>query len=144
MFPSLLQVQYSQFSCAKGRAQIHVRPAVIEYTDSGDGFRYDGLVSSRQHAGPGPTSPAIPEPSLAERARTLASLGRIGSLSTHSRKFPGFPFGSMMPYAVDQHGRPVFSSAAWQCTRRTCAMTRGPACSLRSRTFLVTPLAPPA
>ena len=81
---------------------------MIEYTDSGDGFRYDGLVSSRQHAGPGPTSPAIPEPSLAERARTLASLGRIGSLSTHSRKFPGFPFGSMMPYAVDQHGRPVF------------------------------------
>jgi putative heme iron utilization protein len=61
-----------------------------------------------QHAGPGPTQPDIPEPSLAERARTLASLGRIGSLSTHSRKFPGFPFGSMMPYAVDGRGRPVF------------------------------------
>ena len=49
-----------------------------------------------------------PEPSLAERARTLASQGRIGSLSTHSRKFPGFPFGSMMPYADDEAGRPVF------------------------------------
>src|SRR6185369_9423893 len=45
---------------------------------------------------------------LAERARTLASLGRIGSLSTHSRKFPGFPFGSMMPYAADELGRPTF------------------------------------
>jgi putative heme iron utilization protein len=60
------------------------------------------------HAGPGPAAPDVPEPSLAERARTLASLGRIGSLSTHSRKFPGFPFGSMMPYAADALGRPVF------------------------------------
>jgi hypothetical protein len=50
----------------------------------------------------------VPEPSLAERARTLAAIGRIGSLSTHSRKFPGFPFGSMMPFAVDDLGRPVF------------------------------------
>jgi heme iron utilization protein len=32
----------------------------------------------------------------------------MGSLSTHSRKFPGFPFGSMMPFAVDALGRPVF------------------------------------
>jgi putative heme iron utilization protein len=38
----------------------------------------------------------------------LASLGLIGSLSTHSRKFPGFPFGSMVPYAVDDSGRPAF------------------------------------
>jgi putative heme iron utilization protein len=60
------------------------------------------------HAGPGPTHPDVPEPSLAERARTLASLGRIGSLSTHSRKFAGFPFGSMMPYAADAAGRPIF------------------------------------
>ena len=61
-----------------------------------------------QHAGPGPATSDVPEPSLAERARTLASIGRIGSLSTHSRKFPGFPFGSMMPFAVDALGRPVF------------------------------------
>ena len=65
-------------------------------------------MSTLQHAGPGPASPDVPEPSLAERARSLASLGRIGSLSTHSRKFPGFPFGSMMPYAADQLGRPIF------------------------------------
>jgi heme iron utilization protein len=65
-------------------------------------------VPNQQHAGPGPADPDSPEPSLAERARTLLSLGRIGSLSTHSQKFPGFPFGSLMPYAADQHGRPVF------------------------------------
>jgi hypothetical protein len=32
----------------------------------------------------------------------------IGTLSTLSRKHDGFPFGSLMPYAVDPVGRPVF------------------------------------
>ena len=35
-------------------------------------------------------------------------LGRIGSLSTLSRKQPGFPFGSVMPYGLDEQGRPIF------------------------------------
>jgi heme iron utilization protein len=35
-------------------------------------------------------------------------LGNIGSLSTLSRKQPGFPFGSLMPYALDTQGRPIF------------------------------------
>lgn len=66
--------------------------------------------SIRKHAGPGPTSdqPLVPEPTFAERARTLVYLGRIGSLSTLSRKQPGFPFGSVMPYGLDHHGRPIF------------------------------------
>src|SRR5262252_6852794 len=51
---------------------------------------------------------AVPEPSFAERARTLMHLGRIGSLSTLSRRQPGFPFGSLMPYAIDGQGRPIF------------------------------------
>ena len=51
---------------------------------------------------------SVPEPSFAERARTLMYLGRIGSLSTLSRKQPGFPFGSVMPYALDERGRPIF------------------------------------
>ena len=50
---------------------------------------------------------AVPEPSFAERARTLMHLGRVGSLSTLSRKQPGFPFGSLMPYALDGQGRPI-------------------------------------
>jgi heme iron utilization protein len=66
--------------------------------------------SGRKHAGPGPasTQPHIPEPTFAERARTLVYLGRVGSLSTLSRKQPGFPFGSVMPYGLDDHGRPTF------------------------------------
>ena len=35
-------------------------------------------------------------------------VGRVGSLSTLSRKQPGFPFGSVMPYGLDDRGRPVF------------------------------------
>jgi hypothetical protein len=35
-------------------------------------------------------------------------LGRMGSLSTLSRKHPGFPFGSVMPYGLDDRGRPIF------------------------------------
>ncbi|MGA3128862.1 MAG: DUF2470 domain-containing protein [Candidatus Korobacteraceae bacterium] len=65
--------------------------------------------SSGKHAS-GATSgqTAVPEPSFAERVRTLMHLGRIGSLSTLSRKQPGFPFGSLMPYALDAEGRPIF------------------------------------
>ncbi|HTT60765.1 MAG TPA: DUF2470 domain-containing protein [Bryobacteraceae bacterium] len=67
------------------------------------------MVASRQHAPPPPSErPAVPEPPLAERGRTLVQLGRIGTLSTHSRRQPGFPFGSVMPYSPDASGRPVF------------------------------------
>ena len=65
-------------------------------------------LSARKHAGSASDHPAVPEPSFAERARTLLYLGRIGSLSTLSRKQPGFPFGSVMPYGLDERGRPIF------------------------------------
>jgi heme iron utilization protein len=63
-----------------------------------------------KHAGPSTASsqPAVAEPTFAERARTLMYLGRTGSLSTLSRKQPGFPFGSVMPFGMDGEGRPVF------------------------------------
>ena len=65
--------------------------------------------SIRKHAGPGTSDqPAVPEPSFAERVHTLVHLGRVGSLSTLSRKQPGFPFGSVMPYGLDEQGRPIF------------------------------------
>ncbi|MFY9980923.1 MAG: DUF2470 domain-containing protein [Candidatus Sulfotelmatobacter sp.] len=64
----------------------------------------------RKHASTTAASdqPPVPEPSFSERARTLAHVGRVGSLSTLSRKQPGFPFGSVMPYALDRNGRPIF------------------------------------
>jgi putative heme iron utilization protein len=63
---------------------------------------------NRKHAGTTAAEVPVPEPSFAERARTLLHLNRVGSLSTLSRKRPGFPFGSVMPYVLDDAGRPVF------------------------------------
>ena len=62
------------------------------------------------HVGPPeiPDGPPVPEPTYAERARTLVYLGRLGTLSTLSRMHPGYPFGSVMPYALDDNGRPRF------------------------------------
>jgi len=63
-----------------------------------------------RHAGPPsePGAPAAPEPSYAERARTLLHVAGTGMLATLSRRHPGHPFGSVMPYGVDASGRPVF------------------------------------
>jgi len=67
------------------------------------------LSSSRQHnSGPDSDGPDVPEPSHAERARTLVHLQRTGCLSTLSRRQPGWPFGSVMPYGLDDRGRPIF------------------------------------
>ena len=53
-----------------------------------------------------------PEPSFAERVRTLLSQESVGSLSTHSARCEGFPFGSVMPFALDEAGRPIFLISA--------------------------------
>ncbi len=63
---------------------------------------------SNQHAYSGPAIPQLPEPSHAERVRTLLALTSTAMLSTQSRKHPGFPFGSLMPFALDPKGRPLF------------------------------------
>lgn len=62
-----------------------------------------------RHAGPPrrDDAPVVPEPAYAERARTLAHLGRTATLATLSRRHPGHPFGSVMPYALDGEGRPL-------------------------------------
>jgi putative heme iron utilization protein len=62
----------------------------------------------RQHARTEPAGPQLPEPSHAERVRTLVSLASVATLSTMSRKHEGFPFGSLMPYALDREGRAIF------------------------------------
>ena len=67
------------------------------------------MSSSRQHhSGPDSDGPDVPEPTHAERAKTLVYLQQTGSLSTLSRKQPGWPFGSVMPYGLDAQGQPVF------------------------------------
>ena len=67
-----------------------------------------------RHAGPprADDAPSVPEPTYAERARTLAYLGRTGSLATLSRRHPGHPFASVMPYALDGGGCPILLISA--------------------------------
>lgn len=67
-------------------------------------------TTSRQHGwtSSSETREPVPEPSYAERVRTLVYRNRTGTLSTNSKKHPGSPFGSLMPYGLDARGRPVF------------------------------------
>lgn len=60
-----------------------------------------------QHASSLPPSTA-PEPTYAERARTLVERESLGMLSSNSVKHPGWPFGSVMPYSLTADGAPVF------------------------------------
>jgi putative heme iron utilization protein len=62
---------------------------------------------SRHGQGGAPAGPGAPEPTFAEQARTLVHLGRTGTLGTLSRRHPGHPFVSIMPYAPDARGRPL-------------------------------------
>ena len=68
------------------------------------------------------------EPSFAERVRTLLSLVSIATLSTLSRKHLGFPFGSLMPFAVDAAGRPIFLISSM--AMHTQNLKSDPRCSL--------------
>ena len=84
--------------------------------------------TARQHAFTGPASPQLPEPTHAERVRTLLSLVPVGTLSTLSRKHPGFPFGSLMPFALDSVGRPIFLIS--NMAMHTQNLKEDPRCSL--------------
>ena len=58
--------------------------------------------------GESPAGPPAPEPSPAERCRTLvASTGR-GALCTLAVDPPGYPFGSVATYGLDDLGNPLF------------------------------------
>ena len=84
--------------------------------------------ASRQHASAGPALPQLPEPTHAERVRTLMSLVPVATLSTLSRKYPGFPFGSLMPFALDSVGRPIFLIS--NMAMHTQNLKTDPRCSL--------------
>ena len=76
-------------------------------------------------AGSGPERPPAPEPSHAERARTLVSGANRGVLSTVALDPAGYPFGSVATYAIDEAGRPiVFVSTMAEHTRNAAADPR--------------------
>jgi len=61
-----------------------------------------------EHASSSPPPPPGSEPSHAERTRTLLVSERVGTLATNSVKHSGFPFASVMPYALANDGAPIF------------------------------------
>ncbi len=72
-----------------------------------------------------PAAPPAPEPSHAERARTLVAQQNRGVLSTVCLDPPGYPFGSVATYALDDRGRPlIFVSTMAEHTRNAAADPR--------------------
>jgi len=48
------------------------------------------------------------EKTRAQKARELMAERSFGLLATISERIPGYPFGSVAPYALDPQGRPLF------------------------------------
>jgi heme iron utilization protein len=83
-----------------------------------------GVVGGEE--APGDTaSGAAPEPSHAERARTLVTGSNRGVLSTLALDPAGYPFGSIVTYGLDDAGRPIlFVSTMAEHTRNAAADPR--------------------
>lgn len=62
-----------------------------------------GAVPSARPGGPLP-----PEPSHAERCRTLVTSASRGALSTLAADPEGYPYGSVASYGLDDRGNPLF------------------------------------
>src|SRR2546423_11138409 len=75
--------------------------------------------------GSGEDRPPAPEPTHAERSRTLVAGSNRGVLSTVALDPAGYPFGSVATYAIDEAGRPiVFVSTMAEHTRNASADPR--------------------
>jgi heme iron utilization protein len=84
---------------------------------------------------PGP-APVVhgPQPSDAERARSLAARVTAGVLSTVARDPRGTPYGSVAPFGVDGEGRPVL------CISEIAEHTRNLRADPRSSLLVLEPL----
>ena len=61
-----------------------------------------------QHASTSSSPPSAPEPSHAERVRTLLESESVGTLATQSVRHAGWPFASVMPFALAGDAAPLF------------------------------------
>ncbi len=68
------------------------------------------MVPAGDEGGDAPVAggPPPPEPSHAERCRTLVSSASRGSLCTLAADPEGYPYGSVASYALDDAGNPLF------------------------------------
>ena len=65
---------------------------------------------------------------VAKHARELLLKEYRGVLSTHSKAMPGFPFGSVVPYCLDEQGRPLILIS--RIAQHTHNLQKDPKCSL--------------
>ncbi|MGI0882754.1 HugZ family protein [Pseudomonas aeruginosa] len=64
----------------------------------------------------------------AKNARELLLKEYRAVLSTHSKKWPGFPFGSVVPYCLDAEGRPLILIS--RIAQHTHNLQADPRCSM--------------
>jgi putative heme iron utilization protein len=64
----------------------------------------------------------------AKHARELLLKEYRGMLSTHSKSMPGFPFGSVVPYCLDEQGRPLILIS--RIAQHTHNLQKDPKCSM--------------
>ena len=65
---------------------------------------------------------------VARNARELLLKEYRGALSTLSKAMPGFPFGSVVPYCLDEQGRPLILIS--RIAQHTHNLQKDPKCSL--------------
>ena len=65
---------------------------------------------------------------VASNARELLLKEYRGALSTLSKAMPGFPFGSVVPYCLDEQGRPLILIS--RIAQHTHNLQKDPKCSL--------------
>ena len=113
-----------------GVPQVTLAPGPAGYPN--DSRPYDAAMSTGHLLPPGmgdgdaaAERPPAPEPTHAERARTLVASANRGTLSTLALDPAGYPFGSVATYAIDDAGRPiVFVSTMAEHTRNAAADPR--------------------
>ena len=64
----------------------------------------------------------------AKHARKLLLKEYRGVLATHSKSMPGFPFGSVVPYCLDEQGRPLILIS--RIAQHTHNLQKDPKCSM--------------
>ncbi|MGV8919626.1 MAG: HugZ family protein [Pseudomonas sp.] len=63
-----------------------------------------------------------------KQARSLLLKEYRGVLSTHSKSMPGYPFGSVVPYCLDDQGRPLILIS--RIAQHTHNLQKDPKCSM--------------
>lgn len=69
-----------------------------------------------------------PKMSSLDEARTVLNRSKRGMLSTFSKKYEGYPFGSTVGYAVDDFGRPILAISS--LSPHTSDLEKNSQCSL--------------